>query len=255
MKLHILSDLHLEGCAYDSPVTDADVVVLAGDIGKHRLPISWARKTFPNQEIIYVPGNHEFYGFERADALLVMRDQAKIDGVHLLDNDEVVIDGVRFLGSTMWTDFKLFGEVMKNAAMFDGQRCLNDFRLIHENGTFFTPQNSIELHEKSLAWLTERLDDQMYDTNVVVTHHLPSKMSVVERYKNQLLSACFASELDHLFGKMQMWIHGHTHDSIDYEVNETRVICNPRGYQRYSSGVENFYFNPNFVVEVVPNPV
>lgn len=113
----------------------------------------------------------------------------------------------------------------------------------------FTPARSIELHEHSLAWVKGKLDTPFDGKTVVVTHHLPSKQSVVERFKDSLLSACFASELDYLFGKMNMWIHGHTHDNLDYEVNGTRVICNPRGYMTYR-GAENFDFNPKLVVEI-----
>jgi hypothetical protein len=74
-------------------------------------------------------------------------------------------------------------------------------------------------------------------------------LSVADRFKDDRLSACFASELQHLFGKMDLWIHGHTHDNIEYEVNGTRVVCNPRGYITYH-GTENVNFNPSMVVEV-----
>lgn len=252
MKLHILSDLHLEFSKFEPPATDADVIVLAGDIGKQSNGIIWAREKFPDKEIIYVPGNHEFYGSHRRDTLNLMRADAEQCKVHLLDNDEVVINGVRFLGSTLWTDFLLFGERKKNEAMMDGQNCLNDFRIIREETRpfSFTPLISIKLHEQSLAWLTEKIDTPFDGKTVVVTHHLPSALSVVERFKDSLLSACFASELDHLFGKMDLWIHGHTHDNLDYVANGTRVICNPRGYVTFSRGPENFHFNPKLVVEI-----
>lgn len=251
MKLYILSDIHLEFSNFEPFVTDADVVVLAGDIGKQSNGIIWAREKFPDKEIIYVPGNHEFYGSHRRDTLTLMRTDAERCNLHLLDNDEVVINGVRFLGSTLWTDFLLFGEHKKSEAMMDGQNCLNDFRVIREETrTYsFTPLISIKLHKQSLAWLTEKLDTPFEGKTVVVTHHLPSALSVVERFKDSLLSACFASELDYLFGKMDMWIHGHTHDNLDYVANGTRVICNPRGYVTYR-GTENSHFNPNLVLEV-----
>lgn len=249
MKLYILSDIHLEFSTFEPFATDADVVVLAGDIGKKSNGIIWAREKFPDKEIIYVPGNHEFYGAQRQDTLTLMRIAADQCKVHLLDNNEVVINGVRFLGSTLWTDFLLFGEDRKNDAMYTGKVFLNDFRLIREGDTPFTPARSIELHVQSLAWLTEKLDTLFDGKTVVVTHHLPSAQSVVERFKDSELSACFASNLDHLFGKMNMWIHGHTHDNLDYVANGTRVICNPRGYDTYR-GAENFHFNPKLVVEI-----
>ncbi len=250
MKLHILSDLHLEFSTFESPETDADTIILAGDIGKGRIGIDWAREAFPNKKIVYVPGNHEFYGYHRPETLAMMRDAAQKVGIHLLDDDELVIGNVRFLGCTLWTDFLLFGEAKQITAMSDGQLCLNDFRVIREETKKpFTPARSIELHKKSLAWIKTKLDEPFDGNTVVVTHHLPSKQSVVARFKDSLLSACFASELDYLFGKMDLWIHGHTHDNLDYEVNGTRVICNPRGYVTYR-GQENDDFIPNLVIEI-----
>lgn len=256
MKLHIMSDLHLEFSTFEPPATDADVVVLAGDIGKGAEGIHWARRTFPNKEILYVPGNHEFYGTQRAETLAMLHIAARACGVHLLDDTDVTIGGVRFLGCTLWTDFCLFGEVTQKMAMAHGQRGLNNFRVIHEGRLgHFSPSHSVDLHKKSLAWLTAKLDEpvavrQHFDgKTVVITHHLPSKRSVVERFKDDLLSACFASELDYLFGKSALWIHGHTHDNLDYIVNGTRVLCNPRGYVTYQSQ-ENFDFNPALLVEV-----
>lgn len=268
MKLHILSDLHLEFSTFDPIETDADVVVLAGDIGKKSSGIIWAREAFPDKEIIYVPGNHEFYGADRAETLTLMRIAADQCDVRLLDNDVVEIDGVRFLGSTLWTDFLLLGKSKKSTAMSDGQNCLNDFRLIRDEevstpgwvktrrvgweGTRpvrFSPARSIELHEQSLAWIKAKLDESFDGKTVVVTHHLPSKLSVAERFKDSSLSACFASELDFLFGKMNLWVHGHTHDNFDYEENGTRVICNPRGYVTYNCQ-ENFDFKPGLVIEI-----
>lgn len=108
MKLYVLSDLHLEFSTFEPFKTDADVVVLAGDIGKGTSGIEWARNAFPDKEIVYVPGNHEFYGTQRPETLAGMRIAAQKNGVHLLDKDELVIGNVHFLGCTLWTDFLLF---------------------------------------------------------------------------------------------------------------------------------------------------
>jgi predicted phosphodiesterase len=250
MKLHILSDLHNEFSEFKPIATEADVIVLAGDIAKKSNGIIWARGAFPDKPIIYVPGNHEFYGTDRLETLTLMQIAAKECDVHLLDNDEVVIDGLRFLGSTLWTDFCLFGKGEQEFAMSMGQRGLNDFRLIHEGRLGnFTPAHSIALHLKSLTWLSSKLDEPFDGETVVVTHHLPSVKSVAARFEADVLSACFASHLDHLFGKAGLWIHGHTHDNFDYEANGTRVICNPRGYVTYNR-TENTSFNPALVIDV-----
>jgi len=251
VKLLILSDLHLEFSNMFVPKTDADVIVLCGDIGKGDNGIHWARAAWPDKEIIYVAGNHEFYGKNRKDVLASLRIASRETRVHFLDNEEKVINGVRFLVCTLWTDFKLFGEELKKVCMVDGQNCLNDFRVIQNGEWTFTAQDSIDLHNESVAWLTQKLIEEKHDgKTVVVTHHLPSRLSVADRYKDSLLSACFASNLDHLFGYSELWVHGHTHDSFDYIADATRVVCNPRGYCQYEGGEENGEFNPNLLVEI-----
>lgn len=253
MKLQILSDLHLEFSNLLVSETDADLIVLPGDIWKGDAGIYWARATWPAKPIIYVAGNHEFYGKNRLETLAKLRIAARETGVHFLDNEEIIIDGVRFLGATMWTDFELNGD--KFFDIVTASNNLNDFRVIHEGKAHFSPMDSIVLHEHSIAWLTKKLIDEPHEgETVVVTHHLPSMLSVADRFKGDSLSSCFASNLDHLLGYSALWVHGHTHDSFDYTVNGTRVVCNPRGYCRYESGGENFDFNPNLVVEVVPRP-
>lgn len=251
MRLHILSDLHTEIAPYDARNIECDVVVLSGDIGNGAKGIKWARSVWADKKIIYVPGNHEYYHLDRGEALVQMRGVASELDVHLLDNDYVVIDGVRFIGSTLWTDFKLFGEGEALRAMAVGQRRLNDFWLIRDEGKLFTPERSIEIHNTSVAWISDMLKNNFLGKTVVVTHHLPSFQSVTSRYKAEILSACFASRLsDDLFGRSALWIHGHTHDSLDYLVKGTRVLCNPRGYSRSKNSQENYDFNPTLVVEI-----
>lgn len=259
MKLLILSDLHNEISPFQSIKTDADAVVLAGDIDSGDEGLRWAAHAFEGKPVIYIPGNHEFYQNHRLNTLDALRTESarigdgvegKVSRVHVLDNDETIIDGVRFLGCTLWTDFNLFGEADRPYALREGEVCLNDFRLIKEGvRRVFTPQDSITLHENSLCWLAAKLDERFNGVTVVVTHHLPSMLSVSDRFKKSQLSACFASNLDHLFGKMDLWVHGHTHDNIDYFSNGTRVICNPRGYVRYH-GVENIDFDPTLIIEI-----
>ncbi len=250
MKILVLSDLHLEFSMIQKPTVEPDVVVLAGDIFKGNRGIYWARQTWPDKEIIYVAGNHEFYGQNRLEVLAHLRIAARETKIHFLDNEEVIINDVRFLGATLWTDFKLFGEQLKLDCMYEGESNLNDFRLITEGEWNFSTNDLIRLHDESVTWLSKALKEPFYGKTVVVTHHLPSADSVVTRYKKNLLSACFASNLDHLFGKPTLWAHGHTHDSIDYKSKGTRVVCNPRGYCRYECGEENSEFDPNFIVEI-----
>jgi len=250
MRIHVLSDLHLEFAKYEDHAVECDVVVLAGDIHLGIQGIEWARQRWADKEIVYVPGNHEYYRSQFDQMNEQLAEASKLHGVHVLNRGEVIIGGVRFLGATLWTDFELFGEGEKPWAMRECSSYLADFRVIRYGDRAFTPEDSVRLHRMDVAWLKSRLREKTFmGKTVVVTHHLPSMQSVAARYAKELTSAGFASNLSRLRGLSELWIHGHTHDSFDYVEAGTRVICNPRGYVTYS-GQENFEFNPALVVEV-----
>ncbi|MDR6860555.1 metallophosphoesterase [Variovorax guangxiensis] len=253
MKLNILSDLHVGYSALDTPLNDADVVVLAGDVAAPRQAAQWAMRL--DKPVIYVLGNHEFYGSSIDAAAAEMKRLCAGTHIHVLDNDEVIIDGVRFLGSTLWTDFMLFGDgTERTAAIVEAQRLMRDFsriRMDTATGALFTPDDSAALFQRNAKWLNRCLDTPHAGTTVVVTHHAPSRRSIHPRFAASLLNACFVSDAERVAGagRAQWWIHGHTHDSFDYVLNGTRVICNPRGYAK--AGVnENARFDPDFTIEV-----
>ena len=230
MKLNILSDLHLGFEAFERPVNDADVVVLAGDIARPREAVAWAAGF--DKPVLFVPGNHEFYGssIDRTGAELERLCDGT--GVQLLDDREVVVGGVRFLGTTLWTDFELFGDDQrKSEAMAEAKRLLRDFSRIavsESTRAVFTPEDSAVLFRRHADWLESRLATPHDGPTVVITHHAPSPGSIHQRFAGSLLNACFVSNLEHVLGeeRVQLWIHGHTHDSFDYRVRGTRVVCN-----------------------------
>lgn len=256
MRIHVLSDLHLEFAEYEDHTVECDVIVLAGDIHPGTQGIEWARQRWADKEIIYVPGNHEYYRSQFDQMNEQLAEAGKLHGVHVLNRGEVTIGGVRFLGATLWTDFGLFGEGDKPWAMRECSSYLADFRVIRYGVRVFTPEDSVRLHRMDVAWLESRLGGKSptvgepFDgKTVVVTHHLPSRRSVAARYAKELTSSGFASDLSRMLGLSDLWIHGHTHDSFDYVEAGTRVICNPRGYVTYG-GQENYVFDPALVVEV-----
>ena len=253
MKLNILSDLHLSRGALEIPRNDADLVILAGDIARPLQAAAWASGFA--KPVLYVPGNHEFYGGSIAGTLAELKRLCAGTGIYVLDNDAIVIDGVRFLGTTLWTDFMLFGEGEKRAAaMREARQYVRDFSQIRSGDApqaLFTPADSTALFSLHAAWLGRKLAEPHAGPTVVITHHAPSRMSIHPRFAGSLLNACFVSDAQALIraSRALLWIHGHTHDSFDYFVNETRVVCNPRGYAR--DGVnENPLFEPDFIVEV-----
>jgi len=253
MKLNILSDLHLGVCGMQRPCNEADLVVLAGDIARPREAACWALGF--DKPVVCVLGNHEFYGGSIVGASAELKRLCAGTRVHVLDDDEIIIDGVRFLGSTLWTDFGLFGDGNEQAAaMEEAKRLMRDFSRIRLSGAEsapFSPADSAALFERHAGWIDRRLDAPHAGPTVVITHHAPSRRSIHPRFAGSLLNACFVSDAERLLGadRVQWWIHGHTHDSFDYVVHGTRVLCNPRGYAK--AGVsENPRFDPDFIVHV-----
>ena len=208
MKLHILNDLHIEFEDFDPPATDADVVILAGDIGVGVEGLRWAEERFPDRPMIYVPGNHEFYHHDLS-LIEELKEQAP-EHIHVLNDDQVTIDGVRFLGSVLWTDFGLFGEADRLFAMQQVRRQMTDFSIIRNGGQRFTPEDAIRLHTASRGWLVTMLAEHFAGKTVVVTHHAPSSRSVHPRYASDLLTPAFASNLENLMDgdRAALWVHG-----------------------------------------------
>ena len=252
MKLSILSDLHLGVESFERPRNDADLVVLAGDIARPKAAAAWALGF--DKPVLYVAGNHEFYGSSIDGAAAELKNLCAATHVHVLDRDEIVVGDVRFLGTTLWTDFELFGDARRNSqAAAEATRLIRDFSRIAfgPDGAAFTPNDSAALFRQHAAWLEARLAVPHAGPTVVITHHAPSPRSIHPRFDGSLLNACFVSDLERLTGadRVQLWIHGHTHDSFDYGVNGTRIVCNPRGYAK--DGVnENALFDANLTIEV-----
>ena len=253
MKLHILSDLHLSVAGFEVPQTDADVIILAGDIARPKEAIAWASALA--KPVLYVPGNHEFYGSSIASTAQEMKRLCSGTDIQVLDDDAVVIGGVRFLGSTLWTDFQLFGEGEKREeAVSQALSFIRDFSRIQmddASGAVFTPDLSFVEFTRHANWLEDQLAASFEGKTVVITHHAPSPKSIHPRFEGSPFNACFVSDAERLIDgrRAVLWIHGHTHDSYDYVVNGTRVVCNPRGYAK--GGVnENPHFDPALVIEV-----
>jgi len=237
MNILIYSDLHVESDNFQPPTKNVDTVVLAGDIGEGFKGLSWAAKHFPETPVVYVPGNEEFYYHD-----LEMIDELKArapSNIHVLHNNIAIINGVRFLGSILWTDFELNGANFKFKSMRAAHDRMSDFRAIKYEGWPFEPEASLLLHRQSRDWLTRALEIPYDGHTIVVTHHAPSKQSTHPRYENNILNPAFASNLESLMDqkRVQYWIHGHTHDNFDYEVNGTRVLCNSRGYRSHDESL------------------
>lgn len=254
MRIQILSDLHADINRRLAPpvLADAELVVVAGDVRegivqgfeylRHHIP--------PPTPILMVAGNHEFYRSSVERELALAREAAPGFGVTFLENGAAIMDGVRFIGATLWTDYDFFGEDLRKRAMEAAQDGLMDHRHIRADAPpylIFTPREARERHLASRAFLEQALAERFDGPTVVVTHHVVHERSVDRRYWVHRLTPAFVSDLSDVIDAFQpdLWVHGHTHTSFDYRVGKTRVVCNPHGY-----GGENPAFDPALVVEV-----
>jgi predicted phosphodiesterase len=237
MKLWILSDLHLESSNWQPPTNmrgKADVVVLAGDVHNPLTrSIAWIAeqrqpgRAFDGMQVLLVPGNHEYYRHDIDDEALAARTAARDAGVHY-DNEDVAMR-VALLG-------------------------INDHRMINRGQKRFRPVDARDTHIHERIWLEDMLLRRHDGPTVVVTHHCISQKSVHAKWGRIPISAAFASNLDNLVrhSGAALWVHGHTHDSFDYMLGKTRVICNPKGYgPTYATDKpENLEFDPRLIIEI-----
>ena len=247
MKLHILSDLHLEFENFSPPETDADVVILAGDIHVGLKAISWAQTRFPHKPVIYILGNHEYYGKAFPKHLVDLKKLTEGTNIIVLEKDCLKINDVLFMGCTLWTDFKLFGD--PRIAGIEATRSMNDYRKIRVSPEYrkLRSVDTAVIHNQSIRWLNETLQSGE-GRKVIITHHAPSPRSLPIEYQDDILSAAYVSNLADFVSRSgaKLWIHGHIHTEQNYWIGNTQIICNPRGYP----GERNHDFIPDLVMEI-----
>lgn len=273
MKIQHIADLHVEFMANKSGAisndsqailnkiagTKSDVLVLAGDTQVKRRTIKWAAMLAEGRPVIVVAGNHEFYGDSVSATIHALQEEAKqYPNVHFLEREAVEIDGVVFLGSTLWASMRLFRRG-PHAGLYDYKEALrdcsffmNDFMEIKRPGGAgaLRPEDTVRFWEKSVRWLHEQFHAHAGKKIVVVTHHAPSMRSIHESYTRDIISSAYASHMDRFveLHRPALWIHGHVHDICDYRIGETRVMANCRGYDNHLADAMGF--DPSLVVEI-----
>jgi Icc-related predicted phosphoesterase len=248
MRLYIISDLHLEFAPFEPPAVDCDVVVLAGDTDLKLRGLRWALDKFPNRPVLYVFGNHEFYGEKWPR--LIEKGRALVAGtnVQILENETCEIAGWRFFGATLWSDFQVTGDMAQ--ASHAASAVMTDYKKIRHWPSLrkFTPLLARQAHADSLLALRRFMESGDPSRSVVITHHAPSARSLPEKLRTDPVSGSYASNLESLIGKTgpRLWIHGHIHQPSSYLLGNTQVIANPRGYPG------ELGFNKAFVLDLQP---
>lgn len=254
MKITVCSDLHLEFGEW--PVLEntdnAEVIVLAGDIivasileavddNSWRLPVKQKFEAFMEdlankwKHVVVIAGNHEFYHGKFVKSLEVLKEfyTSVAENVHFLERDFVVLDGILFLGGTMWTNM----DNLDGSTMFTAQMMMNDYRQIVDDSAGYTklkPAKTVSRCIETLQTFHKYLEAMpAFEKVVVVTHHAPTFKSVAPMYVESELNGAYASNHSEFIldrPRIKLWIHGHMHNYNDYEVDQCRVICNPCGY-------------------------
>ncbi len=266
VNIQLLSDLHLEAHPHfqAQPVPGADLLVLAGDIGSYQnnsmlsslaisdfglarfspLPVARGGAGWPTP-VLFLPGNHEYDGLDFDDTRIRLRETCERLGMIWLERESMVLQGVRFVGCTLWTDFDALstekaraedvtlGEQLK--AREKAFRAANFY--LNKNHTFRQGQPMLaeavrEEGLKSQAWLRQALAVPFDGPTVAVTHFAPSLLSADPRYGITPGTAGFCNSLDELLPLATLWLHGHLHCRNDYIRHGCRVVANPLGYAR-----------------------
>lgn len=232
MKIQIISDIHQEFGMENLYFDRADIIILAGDINLGTKGVKWIKSAIKEKPVIYVLGNHEYYKGTYPKTLNKIIESAKGSNIHVLENEYVMIEDITFHGATMWTDFSLFGNPRKHGMIC--QPVMNDYKKRRRDPSYSKLRtiDTFQIHNKSIKWLEESLTLSSTEKNIVVTHHAPSIKSLPEKYKTDPISSAYASNLEYMTERFNpdLWIHGHIHTPCDYNINKTRIICNPHGY-------------------------
>lgn len=260
-NIGLLSDLHLEGSNIDTLNNPGwDILVIAGDLSADLslLDRFFSYKAPGDIPIIYVLGNHEYEGRRFNEVVEQYKETLKpFENVFLLDNESVVIDNIKFIGSTLWSNFELKGIHNKQESMKWAKNNVADFTYIFkenkdQSGKYhsMTPEEMIEENEKAQKFIEFELKRNEFEgEKFVVTHFAPHKGSVHPQFSRGD-SAYWVNNLEHLMGFSQYWVHGHTHSNFNYEVEGTKVICNPRGFAKTFNVDANPHFNRELILPI-----
>ena len=270
MKFALCSDLHLEFETIELNNTEvADVLVLSGDICLAK-DLSFTEslrsekwmKFFTHcseqfKDVIYIMGNHEHYHGDFAKSYEQLKGAlAELPNIHVMEKEFITIGDVTFIAGTLWTDMNKEDP----NTLYGIKGYMNDYRIIEDSahpvhfrdsdGNFhtrtghFNPEQSVEEHKAMLKLIDEVTKDKVSEKFVVVGHHAPSKLSTKPKYQGDtMVNGAYSSDLsDFILDRPQIkvWTHGHTHDTFDYMIGSTRIVCNPRGYDGYEDRADNF---------------
>lgn len=257
-NIGLVSDLHLEASNFELNNPGWDYLVIAGDLSAdfNKLQNFFEYYAPHDIPIIYVLGNHEYEG-RRLDTtpLEIKSLLSEFKNVHLLDNESIIIDNIKFIGATLWSNFELEGIHKKEECMQWSKFNIADFSYIfdkneHNKYVTITPERMDSLNKEACEFIKSELEDNKFNgVTVVVSHFAPHKNSVFKDYNNKM-NGYWVNHLENLVGISNYWLHGHTHHSFNYKVGNTNVICNPRGFSKVFNIAQNISFQHDIMLPI-----
>lgn len=244
MKIGIASDIHsdlwsklelkLIGPIIQDRLKDADLILLAGDIGGSDQAVRFAHYLFPDKPVCMVAGNHEFYDEVMDDTLRSMQAATvALPNIHFLNRSTYTSDKLRVLGVTLWTDYNLYGNAPM--AMVQALKYPDFARVYKDENTKIIPNDLLELHQQDKAWLLAELDTPFDGSTIVMTHHAPTSFALDKsKFLGDAWNPCFASRLEDSLVRddVDLVVWGHTHVDADCVLGTTRFISNQVGYTK-----------------------
>jgi predicted phosphodiesterase len=260
MKLKILSDLHIEVCEYkDIFPNEPAILILAGDTGQLRNETSYVEflneLSFFYDYVLCIFGNHEYY-YNGIHYNIGALEKRLNSNVKILENKTFIYMNYKFIGTTLWTDFNNNDFLAKTVA----KQSMNDFYLISEKdgSRRLQPETLYDIFVKDIDFIEKEIDPAY--KNIIISHHAPSVKSISKKYltsANKYLNYAYYSDLEKFIfaneDNIKYWIHGHTHDSSDYNIGKARIVANPRGYAAFRNNVfvtENKKFKENLLLDL-----
>ena len=267
MRCHYMSDLHLESQAFEAKLPAGDVLIVAGDLCHARAldpaktdkfgvdqrdrALRFIDQAVANFEhVLLIPGNHEHYDgvFEETAGIMRLR----LPAVTVLENETIEIGGVRFFGSTLWSDFgggcaKTMNDVRRRMGEYFFVKTRRDSGLLGK----FQPEDALAAHTIGWAALKRAVDEHHDTPLVVITHHAPSLQGLNPKFRGNEVDAAYASHLDNEianFVRPVVWVHGHTHIAGQYRIGETVVRSNALGFASKGQGARSFSTSAHFEI-------
>lgn len=242
ISFDVISDLHFNNFSthlYPNIKPNSEILVMLGDVcevDQVRQMMPFFRYVSSNWKLIlFIPGNHEFYGYFLDDTVSVLKCELQsLTNIKILDNECYRVNNTLFVGSTLWSNMDNDNPVTKVVC----KGAISDYKYIkksyYENNKHpITPNDTVALFDRNIEFIEDSVFNKGNDEIVILTHHAPSYSCVDAKYKGERTNGAFVSDLNEFIldnPQIKVWAYGHTHNAKDFYIDTCRVVSNPKGY-------------------------